>query len=104
MKRIMMVLVLVLLLGGIALGQQTKRTKMGWLICVAAEDVLYARQLAGQGDKKAFYKMVLESGKCNILKPGLEVYVMESRSREGLVKIRMKGEVETAWTDSAALE
>ena len=104
MGKIITILFLVLAFLGSSFGEETKRTKLGYLVCLTAEDVLKGRKIASQGDKLAFTKMIVQTGRCNILKPGLEVYVMESRSKEGLVKIRLKGEVDTLWTDADALE
>lgn len=67
------------------------------------EDVLdKAVQYAVAHDEAALKKL-MQQGTLFILKPGLEVYLVESRIFSGKVKIRPRGQTFELWTVSEAI-
>ena len=60
-------------------------------------------EFAVQRDPEAFNKMIL-SGQCIMMKPGVPVYIMDTKIFSGSVKIRPKGETAGLWVIREAIQ
>jgi hypothetical protein len=79
-------------------GQLIRRVREGAFVAAATEGLLdRALALAASGDQAAFERFILAGGAV-VLRPGTEVYLIESSGWGGKVKVRPTGQLAEWWT------
>ena len=88
-----------------AIGQEVYYTKEGSGACVSEAALDKFMDFQAARDLEAMAKLVT-SGRCVLLRGGIPVYreSLGFKSSIGKIKIRPKGETESFWTTSSAIE
>ena len=102
MKRGVLLVLVIALVWGIALAQTLYLTKENYPASASRTYLDKFVEYSVAKDYAATQKL-LDSGLVILLKPGIEVYLVETKLWSGVVKIRPKGYTQEFWTLSEAI-
>jgi hypothetical protein len=104
-KTAYLAVIILLAVADAASGQEVYYTKEGSGACVSEAALDKFMDFQAAKDLEAMAKLIT-SGRCVLLKRGIPVYreSLGFKSSTGKIKIRPKGETDSYWTTSSAIE
>ena len=102
MKRAVLLVLVIALVWGIASAQALYVTKENYPASASRTYLEKFVEYSVAKDHQAAQKL-LDSGLVILLKPGIEVYLVDTKFWSGMVKVRPKGYTQEFWTLSEAI-